>query len=742
MRLKRITAGVTAIFIIMSMSVLPARAASFDDIGSHWAKAAIERWSALGVLSGFDGKFRPDDPVTRGEMATVLNNMLKYPSQPYWVFEDVNPDAWYAGAAAALARQDIFRDNETRFGAGDKLTREEAAFLIARAFNTSQKTTPMKKFSDRDKLSDWAKPYVEGLYDLGFLSGFSDGGFHPSEMVTRAQVVTILNNMIDVCINKPGIYDSPEGAKALVTCPGVEIKNHKLKTIFISPGAGANGGRVKLEFEGMASGYIFIVSEDASSVLVFTKLPRGVQGGGNSMRKNLIPSVDTRFAGGIGTAKNPYRIKSAEQLRFIEDYMDYSNKRFIKDSCFELVNDITLSGVWRPLGMGEKPSEDHSFSGGIFDGQGHTISGININISSDDRSLAIGLFRGVSGVIKNLKVSGSVTVKDKGDTEKALRAGLLAGVLVKGTIENCSAEATINMVGYQSIAVGGLVGYAGDSAKIIECTSSGVITAAALKDDDGAQSGSHAGGLVGSVSKESLISDCGSTADVSMTGGFHAQSGGLIGGMADTKIEKSFALGKVHASGALLQNDAGGLIGQQTGKSEISRCWASGDVSAAGLATFPNMVGGFIGGLYEGKVSDCYALGNVEAEHCFIGGFAGRFGAPMERSYAAGKVTDKDSDSLPGIIGAGRTTGEHVVWSGDFLQSTGDPLFFDDTENLKGVIQKVSKADISIEATYTKHGWDFNKVWMLSGDGGYRLPILRGVREDLQCALTMPEHLR
>ena len=49
---------------------------SFTDVTEHWAKDAIERWASMGVIVGEEGKFRPDDPLTRAEMAVILNRIM------------------------------------------------------------------------------------------------------------------------------------------------------------------------------------------------------------------------------------------------------------------------------------------------------------------------------------------------------------------------------------------------------------------------------------------------------------------------------------------------------------------------------------------------------------------------------------------------------------------------------------------------------------------------------------------
>ncbi|MNP35996.1 Cellulosome-anchoring protein precursor [compost metagenome] len=73
----------------------------FSDIGSHWAKEAIQKAQGLGILTGYkDGTFRPNAELTRAEAVVIINRSLgrgplKGVSQPQW--KDVSPSHWAFG---------------------------------------------------------------------------------------------------------------------------------------------------------------------------------------------------------------------------------------------------------------------------------------------------------------------------------------------------------------------------------------------------------------------------------------------------------------------------------------------------------------------------------------------------------------------------------------------------------------------------------------------------------------------
>lgn len=139
--------------------------------------------------------------------------------------------------------------------------------------------------------------------------------------------------------------------------------------------------------EVLSSTEIVFTAADANSVSTRS---------GNIILKNKVNEViikvsqDGLFAGGTGTESNPYQIKTAEQLRAIQDYTD-------ADAYFILVNDIDLSSYLATTDKGWTPIEGFS---GTFNGNNHTIKNLWANSSSN-----VGLFGSLNGAtVKNLKV--------------------------------------------------------------------------------------------------------------------------------------------------------------------------------------------------------------------------------------------------------------------------------------------------------------------------------------------------
>lgn len=181
-----------------------------------------------------------------------------------------------------------------------------------------------------------------------------------------------------------------------------------------------------------------------------------------------------------------------------------------------LTQDIVLSGeAWEPIGM-----EECSFSG-VFDGGNHEISALNVTADKKNgESIAVyGFFGTVSGTVRNLKVSGKITVTEQAD-ESFAAVGGIAGCLADGKIENCSSSCTVSGSG-SGLSLGGIVGLS--LGTVSRCHNSGSINISITG------KGATVGGIAGSAGK---IDNCLNTGDITLTRSeddAYASAGGIAG---------------------------------------------------------------------------------------------------------------------------------------------------------------------------------------------------------------------
>ena len=139
----------------------------------------------------------------------------------------------------------------------------------------------------------------------------------------------------------------------------------------------------------------------------------------SAMMITMIPTASAAWDGssvsaslvGSGTELDPYLVSSENDLAFIAHQVNTSVTTF-SGEFFKLTTDLDLGGhLWTPIGE----NKSTGFFSGTFDGDGHTVYGLNVFTKPEDKnSLYGGLFGRVdSGVVKNVTVEGATVVSYK-----------------------------------------------------------------------------------------------------------------------------------------------------------------------------------------------------------------------------------------------------------------------------------------------------------------------------------------
>ena len=337
-------------------------------------------------------------------------------------------------------------------------------------------------------------------------------------------------------------------------------------------------------------------------------------------------STAAAFAGGTGTAEDPYQIANGAELAYLASSVN-SGETY-EDKYFVLTANINLNGLpWTPIANSFSDAlfggTDYRIFAGNFDGKGYTISNVSIGSETTPfESDVFGLFGATGGKISNLNLY-TVSIHGVAKIASGYVVGIAGGLVGSsaGSIENChvtglAMDMSAPSNGYAAAYwVGGLVGALDGAQLINECSVSGSITEKAGK--------GSIGGLIGELGKAAKITYSRSDVTVNVTadsrGG--ANVGGFIGKGngktdAETIIRNCYATGNV-TGGAYTGGFAGGLWGLN-----IKNCYASGNVSqaAAAMASFvgtdasdPN---------YYGSITSCFAIGSVTGSSPFRYAFA------------------------------------------------------------------------------------------------------------------------
>jgi endonuclease YncB( thermonuclease family) len=174
----------------------PPRGAGFTDVlpgGAH--TEAIEAMAAAGVISGYpDGTFRPSNDVSRGQMASLLYRALDFPPGTQSFVDTAGTT--HQTAIAALASAGVVTGYlDGTFRPGNPISRGQMATMIARAFDLPP-TAGSSRFSDVVEGSTHASG-INALAAAGITSGFADGTFRPALNTPRAQTASFLYRAIN-----------------------------------------------------------------------------------------------------------------------------------------------------------------------------------------------------------------------------------------------------------------------------------------------------------------------------------------------------------------------------------------------------------------------------------------------------------------------------------------------------------------------------------------------------------------
>lgn len=161
-------------------------------------KKVVEEAKAISYIKGYpDGTFKPQANVTRAEaaqmFATLLNGGSDFGTSSATKFSDASDD-WFSKAINYVVAKGLISGYpDGKFKPNDSITRAEFAQMISGYVNNEKKSAADFK----DVKDHWAKDAIDKLYGNKNVNGYPDGTFKPNAKITRAEAVTILNSVFN-----------------------------------------------------------------------------------------------------------------------------------------------------------------------------------------------------------------------------------------------------------------------------------------------------------------------------------------------------------------------------------------------------------------------------------------------------------------------------------------------------------------------------------------------------------------
>ena len=219
------TAAVFLLLCAMACTLIWALPAQ---VHADYTEPYMKRMEELGLLQGdADGDLRPGDPITRAEFVTIINRAFGYRSAGGHPFRDVPGTAWYAeDVDIGYTEGYITGTSPTAFSPNLSITREEAAFILAKNLMMEPAVGENTSFADGRSISTWSRGMVSAAAENNLISGYPDGTFRPQKSITRGESAVILLNAVGTPVSRPGTTTLGDvWGNVTITSSGVTLKD-------------------------------------------------------------------------------------------------------------------------------------------------------------------------------------------------------------------------------------------------------------------------------------------------------------------------------------------------------------------------------------------------------------------------------------------------------------------------------------------------------------------------------------
>lgn len=167
----------------------------YNDWQNSWAKEYISKAMDKGWVNTTT-QFRPEDNVTRAEFIKIVNNAFNFTAQAISEpFTDVKQGDWWYGEVLKAVKAGYISTTLSNFRPNDSITREEVAAIISSIMKIQDENhNKIVGYADYKDISAWARDSVEGVVEYAYMGQGSDK-FRPKSNITRAETVVTIGRI-------------------------------------------------------------------------------------------------------------------------------------------------------------------------------------------------------------------------------------------------------------------------------------------------------------------------------------------------------------------------------------------------------------------------------------------------------------------------------------------------------------------------------------------------------------------
>ena len=252
-----------------TLSALPKTS---KDLGGNWASEHVIALASKGIVGGYpDGTFRPNETVTRAELATMM-------VRAFCIAQSLNRP-WFFGARQHWASSDIaaMRDAELIDGYEDgtfrpeqEVNRAEIIAVAMRALNINDviEAQEMEETAFSDiPVTHWASRFITAADRLDILPPYYRGRLRPNEPVTRAEAAAIINGILRLQVVE-GEIDYADPARYVMS---VRTAENALRDLTLAPSVTVYRNSTLSEADALAKGDAVYIVADRFGTPVFVK---------------------------------------------------------------------------------------------------------------------------------------------------------------------------------------------------------------------------------------------------------------------------------------------------------------------------------------------------------------------------------------------------------------------------------------------------------------------------------------